>query len=135
MNRRWVKVKAKRGFSSADDSGSATLAMLAVLVVGMLAVIGVARMGSAATAKARADAAADAVALAGADQIALGKDQGLARRAAQETARDNGARFISGRFSETFVTVRVGIQTLGIEAIGQARAEVRTECRLGCPRD
>ena len=77
----------------------------------------------------------DTVALAGADQIALGKDQGLARRAAQETARDNGARFISGRFSETFVTVRVGIQTLGIEAIGQARAEVRTECRLGCPRD
>lgn len=135
MNRRWVKVKAKRKIFFGDDSGSVTIAMLAVLAVGMLAVIGVARMGSAATAKARADAAADAAALAGADQIALGRDRGLAHRAAQETARDNGARLISGRFSETFFTARVGIQILGIEAIGQARAEVRTECRLGCSRD
>jgi secretion/DNA translocation related TadE-like protein len=108
--------------------------MLAVLALGMLVVIGAARLGAAAVAGARADSAADAAALAAADTLALGRGSGAAFEAARETASANGARLVGcrceGRLPTVHVVVRVPV--LGAEAHATARAEIRSECVLGC---
>jgi hypothetical protein len=108
--------------------------MLAVLAVGMVVVIGAARLGAAAVAGARADSAADAAALAAADMLALGRGPTAALAAARDTASANGARLTgctcSGRFATAHVVVRVPV--LAAEAHATARAEIRSECILGC---
>ena len=109
--------------------------MLAVLAVGLVLVGAAARLGAAAVAGARADSAADAAALAAADMLALGRDPSAALVAARQTAAANGARLTScscrGRTPTVHVVVRVPM--LGAEAHATARAEVRSECILGCP--
>ena len=120
--------------TGARDRGAATVWMLAVLAVGMLVVIGASRLGAAAVAAARADSAADAAALAAADTLALGRGSGAALVAARDTANANGARLTSctcrGRLPTVHVVVHVPV--LGAEAHATARAEIRSECILGC---
>jgi secretion/DNA translocation related TadE-like protein len=117
-----------------NERGAATMWMLAVLTVALVAVIGAARLGAAAVAGARADSAADAAALAAADMLALGRGPAAATSAATDTARANGARLTDctcqGRFPTVHVVVAVPV--LGAEAHATARAEVRSECVLGC---
>ena len=114
-----------------SERGAATLWMLAVA---MMAAVGAARLGAAAVARARADGAADAAALAAADMLALGRGSGAADEAATETARANGARLTDCTCQGRFPTVHVvvAVPALGAEAHATARAEVRSECILGC---
>jgi secretion/DNA translocation related TadE-like protein len=117
-----------------DERGTATIVMLAVLALGVLLAFAAARAGAAAVAGARADSAADAAALAAADMLALSRGPDAAARAARETARDNGAELVDctceGRFVSVWVVVHVPV--LGAMARSTARAEVRSECALGC---
>lgn len=116
------------------ERGAATVVMTAVLAIGLLLALAAARAGAAAVAGARADSAADAAALAAADMLALGRGPGAAVTAADETAGDNGARLDSCDCHGRFVTVRVTVSVplLGADAQAVARAEVRSECILGC---
>lgn len=110
------------------------MVMVAVLAVGLLLTLAAARAGAAAIAGARADAAADAAALAAADMLALSRGPDVAATAAQETAKDNGARLVACSCDGRYVSVRVVVQVpvLGAEARANARAEVRAECAIGC---
>jgi secretion/DNA translocation related TadE-like protein len=117
-----------------SERGAATMWMLAVLAVAVVAAIGVARLGAAAVARARADGAADAAALAAADMLALGRGPEAATAAATDTARLNGARLTDCTCQGRFPTVHVivAVPALAAEARATARAEVRSECILGC---
>jgi secretion/DNA translocation related TadE-like protein len=111
--------------------------LMAVVVLAAVLALGAARLGGALVGRARADAAADAAALAAADMLALGRGEDAAAVAARETAVDNDARLVrcecAGRFATVTVDVTVpGVGRLGGPARGVARAEVRTECALGC---
>jgi secretion/DNA translocation related TadE-like protein len=116
------------------ERGSASVVMVAVVVVGLVLALGAARLGTALIARARADSAADAAALAAADALALGSDAAAARAAARETAASNDARLVecdcSGAAAEVLVEVDIpGLGALGTVARGRARAEIRIECR------
>jgi len=117
------------------ERGAVTLWMLAVFALAIMVALGAARLGAAAVARARADSAADAAALAAADMLALGRGPDAAAAAATATARANGARLTDctcrGRFPSVHVVFRVPV--LGADAHATARAEVRSECVLGCP--
>ncbi len=116
------------------ERGTATIWLVAVLALALLLALGAARAGAAAVAGARADSAADAAALAAADMLALARGSGAASSAARETARDNGAELLSCDCGGRFVSVRVvvNVPVLGASARSTARAEVRSECVLGC---
>lgn len=109
-----------------DERGGATVALLAVFVVGMILVLGAARVGAALVARARAQTAADAAALAAADALALGRTGAVARADASATALDNGARLVECACEgpRVTVTVEVDAPVLGRLARVDASAEV-----------
>lgn len=112
--------------AATDERGGATIAVVAVFVVGMLLVMGAARVGAALVARARAQTAADAAALAAADALALGRDADGARADARATAADNGARLVDCACDGPRVTVTVEVVStaLGRLARVDASAEV-----------
>lgn len=99
-----------------------TVLMVALLVVAFVLVMGAGRLGEAVVARARAQTAADAAALAAADQLALGKDDAAARRAAEETARANGARVT--RCTCSGLAAEVDVE---VDSVRTARARARAE--------
>lgn len=114
------------------ERGASTVVMLAVVVLGLALCLAVARAGVAAIAGVRAETAADAAALAGADMLALGRGASVARSAAAQTARENGASLVACECSGPFVTVRVVVVAPALDA--SARASARAEVRLSGPR-
>ncbi|MUL46060.1 flp pilus-assembly TadE/G-like family protein [Mycobacterium sp. CBMA293] len=108
-----------------DDSGSATVLAVALIVVLIGLMTGAAAVGAAVIGRHRAQSAADLAALAAAGALALGPDQSCSRAAA--VAEDMGSRV--GRCSvqrldvvvDVEVTVRFGRWNLGV-AHGRARA-------------
>jgi secretion/DNA translocation related TadE-like protein len=111
---------------STGERGGATIAVLAVFVVGMLLVLGAARVGAALVARARAQTAADAAALAAADALALGRGPDAARTDAADTAADNGAQLVRCACDGPRVTVTVEVVAPAIGRIARidASAEV-----------
>jgi secretion/DNA translocation related TadE-like protein len=111
------------GAAQADEHGSVTVLIAAVLVVAVLLCTAVARLAGAAREKARAENAADASALAAADGMALGDTVVGACARAGQTAIENGARLLSCANRDSGMQVRVQLD--------QAHAEARAEFTSG----
>ena len=127
-----TKPGASRSEAREPERGTATIVMLAAVVLGLALFLAVARAGVGAIAGARAETAADAAALAAADMLALGRGPAAARSAAAQTARANGASLTECECSGPFATVHVRIVVPALDA--SARAIARAEVRLSVPR-
>ena len=108
--------------------------VVALLVVGLVLTMGAARLGAVLVARARAETAADAAALAAADALALGgRDP---HGAARDAASRNDAQLLGCDCGGAHAEVRVSVRVHGFGGTGRvtarARAEVRTDCALGC---
>jgi len=106
--------------NTARERGAAGVLMVGVVALGFVLCVAIARLGGGAVDAARAQTAADAAALAAADQLALGRGDRAARRTADSTAHENGARLVRCDCSGTAAEVEV-------EVAGRARARARAE--------
>lgn len=120
----WVRCEAVAP-AERRDRGSASLLVLAVVLMATLGAWAVITVGSAAVARHRAESAADLAALAGAD-VLLGRAAGEPCRAADRVARRARAALVGCLVGPATVTVEVEVRPAGpVARVGPARARSR----------